>query len=436
MSEMDMARPHTGGHRPQCPGALVMGANYRALGLARSLGRHGIPVWIVKQDEHVLASLSRYVRGSFPWPGRNDRSQTEYLLSLADKHQLDGALLFPTDDEGVMFIAQNHDLLSQRYLLTTQPWNALRAACDKKVLYQLGENLGIHQPLTYFPRDLVELRSLDLRFPVIVKPAMRLELNELTVDKAWLVHDRGSLLNRYSEACSILSPDLLMIQEFLPGWGESQFSYSALCDEGRPVASVTARRIRQYPMDFGRFSTFVETIEEPDVIEPAIRLLDALRYDGLVEIEFKRDPRDGRYKLLDVNPRVWGWHTLCGRAGVDFPYLLWLHMQNQPVPNVTARTGIRWVRMGADLLTALLELLRGRLPVGDYLRSIHGPLELAIFATDDPVPFFCQLPILAYVLGKRAFGARLQGSSVKASQELGFDGTTKQEWIPSSKRYK
>ena len=77
-------------------------------------------------------------------------------------------------------------------------------------------------------------------------------------------------------------------------------------------------------MDFGRFSTYVETIDQPEIDGPARQLLKAIRYTGVVEVEFKRDPRDGCCKLLDINPRVWGWYTLCARAGVDFTRLLWL----------------------------------------------------------------------------------------------------------------
>jgi predicted ATP-grasp superfamily ATP-dependent carboligase len=234
---------------------------------------------------------------------------------------------------------------------------------------------------------------------------MRLELNRLTISKAWQVDDRETLLARYDEACSLLSPDLLMIQEFLPGGGESQFSYAALCDDGHPIASLTAKRLRQFPMNFGRFSTFVESIDEPGVVAPAVRLLRTLRYTGIVEVEFKQDPRDGRFKLLDINTRVWGWQSLCGRAGVDFPYLLWLLMQGQAVPDTHAETGVRWARMGTDFCTSFVELLRGRLSARSYVQSVRGPIEWAIFAADDPLPFLCQGPALAYLLAKRILGA-------------------------------
>ena len=396
--------------RLPCTSALVMGTNYRALGLVRSLGRHGVPVWVLRTDEHRLASLSRYAHRSLPWPVGEDHSQVDYLLSLAKSEELKGALLFPTDDEGTAFVARNHALLSKEFNLTTPPWEELRWLVDKSLMYQLGETLGIHQPSAFFPRLRAELLELDCQFPVVIKPTLRLEVNRLTVDKAWYVHDRESLLRRYDEACSLLPPELLMIQEFLPGRGEAQFSYAALCDDGEPLAFMTARRTRQVPMDFGRFSSFVETVDEPGLVEPATRLLKHLRYSGLVEVEFKLDPRDGEYKLLDVNTRVWGWQTLCGRAGVDFPYLLWQLIQGQTIPRLQARTGVRWARMGADLYTAFLEMVGGRLSPRSYLQSVRGPIEWAIFAADDPVPFLCQFPALAYLLAKRAFsGAKSKG---------------------------
>jgi predicted ATP-grasp superfamily ATP-dependent carboligase len=154
-------------------------------------------------------------------------------------------------------------------------------------------------------------------------------------------------------------------------------------------------------MDFGRASTFVETAELPEVEEPARKLLERIGYTGLVEVEFKRDPRDGKCKLLDVNPRVWGWHTLCARAGIDFTYLAWQLAHGEAVPASTARLGVRWSRLSTDLPAVVSEIRSGRLSVRDYLRSLRGPREHAIFARDDLLPGLLELPLLASVLARR-----------------------------------
>ena len=387
-------------------GALVMGADYRALGVVRSLGRQGIPVWVINQGGHLVATASRYVRRRLPWPACEERGEVEFLLAVCAAHKLDGWMLIPTDDYTVGLVSNHHRTLASRYRLTVPPWEKLRWACDKRLLHQLAEKLQVHQPWTACPSNREELAEIDCPYPAILKPAIRLKPGTLAIPKAWLVEDRESLLKRYEEASALVSSGNLIIQEVVPGGGEAQFSYAALCQDGRSLASVVARRTRQFPRDFGQLSTFVETIDEPEVVEPAERLLAAIKFSGLVEVEFKRDPRNGQFKVLDINPRVWGWHTLSRRAGVDFPYLLWLLVRGEPVPAMRGRAGERWVHLSADLRVGLEEIVKGRLSFRDYLSSIRGPLESAIFSWDDPLPGLLDLPLFACAAGKRLFPSK------------------------------
>jgi predicted ATP-grasp superfamily ATP-dependent carboligase len=279
----------------------------------------------------------------------------------------------------------------------------LQQLTNKQLLHGLAQALHIDQPWTFRPRDRAELETRDIVFPVIIKPTARESSNRLTEEKAWKVQDRDSLLNRYDQACRLVSPQGILIQELIPGRGEAQFSYAALCCKGRPVASLIARRTRQFPMEFGRFSTFVETVDEPQVIDPAVRLLSAVEFTGLVEVEFKRDARDGKYKLLDVNPRLWGWHTLGARAGVDFSYLLWQMLHGEPIPQTQARLGAQWIRMACDLPIVLSEILKGHLRLNDYLRTLACPTESALLSGDDPLPGLLEAPLLAYGMFKSLF---------------------------------
>jgi len=382
-------------------GALVMGADYRGLGVVRSLGRRGIPVWVIKQGGHLVGAASRYVRRRVPWPDGDDGRKIDFLLELSASHQLERWLLFPTDDYTVSLVSRHHEELARYYRPTVPPWEKLRWACDKRFLHQLARRIGIHQPWTVWPASREELAAIDCPFPVILKPAVRSKPSSLAIPKAWRADDRKMLLARYDEASGFVSPENLMVQELVPGGGEAQFSYAALCLDGSSMASLVARRTRQFPRDFGQMSTYVETVDEPGVIEPAERLLAAVQFSGLVEVEFKRDPRNGRFKVLDINPRVWGWHTLSRRAGVDFPYLLWLLSKGDPVPHLRGRAGERWVHLSADLRMAIEEIWGGRLSLRSYLRSIRGPLESAIFSWDDPLPGLLDVPLFAYTAGKR-----------------------------------
>src|SRR2546425_1189608 len=387
-------------HLVERAGAVVIGGNYRGLGIVRSLGRRGIPVWVLT-DEHLIAAASRYTRRRLPWPATGEAQQLDYLLALGVQHRLDGWLIFPTNDEDVALVARHHTRLMEQFLLTVPPWEVIRWAYDKRLTYRLASELGVDYPWTCCPISREEVAALDCAFPVILKPAIKKGFNRFIHDKAWQVEDREALLRRYDEARALIDPCLIMVQELIPGAGEAQYSYAALCMHGRPLAWLVARRTRQYPIDFGRSSSYVETVDQPEVEEPAQRLLAAMRYTGLVEVEFKRDSRDGRYKLLDVNPRVWGWHTLGRRAGVDFPYLLWRLIHGEPVPEVRGRPGVRWVRMVTDLPAVVGEIWRGQLSPRAYLQSLRGPLEFAVFAADDPLPALVEVPLLSYLAWKR-----------------------------------
>src|SRR4029077_10655828 len=162
--------------REAAPGALIIGGGYKSLGTVRSLGRHGIRVWLLP-DEHVLAATSRYVERSFPWPEAREPEQVEYLLELARAHGLEGWALLPNGDESAAMLARNRAALARCYRLTIQvPWRTLRWAYDKRLTYRLAAGLDIDHPRTYYPRDRSEVLAFAGSFPAILKPATRVEM--------------------------------------------------------------------------------------------------------------------------------------------------------------------------------------------------------------------------------------------------------------------
>jgi len=393
-------------------GALVLGGNLNGLTIARSLGRRGVPVWVATSPNIKLASYSRYTHRTLPWPNVECEAQVDYLLELAARHKLDGWVLFPTSDESAALLSKFRVALSTRYRVSTPTWDILQWAYDKRLTYRLAEQEKVDYPATRYPASEADLGACA--FPAILKPAAHVAVNRFTADKAWLVTNREELLARYREARELIPPDLILLQELIPGGGESQFSYASLCRDGQPIASLTARRTRQYPVDFGYSSSFVETLEVPEIVAPSRRLLAAIRYTGLVEIEYKFDARNGGYKLLDINPRLWTWSPLGGRAGTDFPYLLWRMMMNRDVAEQTGRNGVRWMRLSTDFPAAVHEMLRGRLSLGAYLRSFRGPVQFALMAADDTLPGLLDLPLFAYKNLYNRYKGLLEGLPLKA----------------------
>ncbi len=377
-------------------GALVIGGNLNGLSIARSLGRRSVPVWVTSPPNIKLASFSRYTRRTLPWPSLEDEAQAAYLLEIAERYGLDQWVLFPTSDESAALLSKFHAVLSSRFRVSTPTWNVLRWAYDKRLTYRLAAQQQVYYPSTIYPTAEADLTAADLEFPAILKPATHAIMNRFTSDKAWPAANREELLARYREARELIPPELILVQEMVPGGGEAQFSYAALCCDGKPIVSLTARRTRQYPVDFGYSSSFVETLDVPEIVTPSRRLLAAIRYTGLVEVEYKYDARSQRYKLLDINPRLWTWATLGARAGTDFPYLLWQMITGKPVPEQTARIGVRWIRMSTDLPASLHLILSGRLSPGEYWRSLRSPVEFSVVAPDDLLPGLLDLPLFAY----------------------------------------
>jgi len=375
-------------------GALVLGGGHGALAIARSLGRRGIPVWIVAGELRVAAS-SRYVKGCLPWPAAlASQPQAEYLVAMAHRHRLERWALMAGSDTSAELMARHQDLLAPAFQLATSPLEVVRDAIDKRRAYALADRVGVEHPHTYYPQDADDLMRLDIEFPAILKPAVKERWNAFIRAKAWKVRNRDELMRRYREALPMIEAASIMVQELIPGGNDNQFSFAALCRDGVPLASLVARRLRQYPVEFGRCSSLVETLDLPEVETAACRLLAAMRFTGIVEVEFKRDPRDGNLKLLDINPRVWRWISLGHRAGVDFSYLMYWLSRGESVDPVRGVAGVRWVRMATDVLAAASGLWQGSMTLRGYLDSLHPPREFSILAADDPLPALMEIPHL------------------------------------------
>jgi D-aspartate ligase len=373
--------------------------------------------------QQSIAAKSRYALRRFAWP-QGEQAQLQFLLRLASEHQLHGWLLIPTDDGHAAMIARHGTALEQYFAVATSPWKVLKWTYDKRLNYRLARALKIGAPRTACPRNREQVAALDFPFPAILKPAFKENDNRFTRAKAWLVQNREQLMARYDDACDLVGSKAVMIQEMIPGCGEYQFAFGALCFDGKPLASVTARRLRQYPTAFGRSSSYVETIENSNVERDARRFLQALRFTGLVEVEFKQDPRDGQYKILDVNPRVWGWQTIGLQAGIDFPYLLWRLAHRKSFDEIHARSGCRWIRLATDIPAATVGIWKGVVSPGSYARGLRLPAQPAVFAADDLLPVVLELPMLMFVW-LRHLWSRCRSNREVASPALGHSTDTR-----------
>ena len=401
-------------------GVILLGGTHGALAVARSFGRDGVPVILVT-DDNPLPKLSRYVRRSYSWPGASSPHAEKWLIAFAVEHGLQDWLLIPCADPEVKCVAVHLASLRSVFKIVSSDWTALQQLCDKRQLAKTAAAAGVEFPKDY-PIGAVHDDCAKIQFPVVLKPAMRLQRNRFTSSKAWRANSSDELKQLHSRAAGFVGNDQVLLQELVPGGGESQFSYAALWYANAPVAEMTARRSRQFPVEFSHTSTMVEVVENDAVKVAGRRLLTSIGFEGLVEIEFKRDTRDGSYKVLDVNPRPWSWFALCPAAGLDFPFLMRNLILGKTVDAIHPGDDHVWVHLSKDILVALQLMFRGELDPFTYVNSIRRRPVFAAFDWDDPFPGIMELPLALYRIVRRAvaalrfstppLGGRLVGDSV------------------------
>ncbi|HLW88613.1 MAG TPA: hypothetical protein VKR57_08975 [Terriglobales bacterium] len=406
MSTVRECVPRPGTVHPVNPtvGAVVVGGDYQGLGIVRSLGRQGVPVCVVDDE----LSISRYSRYSTKFVKvanlRQERAAVVSLLEIGKRLNLHGWVLYPTREELVAGFSRNRAELGEMFRVPTPEWSSVRWAWDKRNTYRLATDLDIPTPVTRYPQSIDQLSELDgVTPPFVIKPAIKEHFFYATKAKAWRANSHSELRTLFRKASELAGHGEIMVQELIPGGGTQQFSYCAFFRRGHAVGKMVARRRRQHPLEFGRASTYVESVDVPVLEELSERFLREIDYYGLVELEYKLDPRDGQYKLLDVNARTWGYHSLGLCAGVDFSHMLYADQLGMPVTECKGKPGMAWVRTTTDLPAAVVAILSGDTGFASYLRSLKNCNAEAVFSANDPLPGLAEAALIPYLAIKRGF---------------------------------
>jgi predicted ATP-grasp superfamily ATP-dependent carboligase len=381
------------------------------LAVARSAGRLGIPVYAVRRDRHEPAIRSRYITGALELPdGASDEARLEAISALGDR--IGRALLVAIDDRAAVFVADHARELSDRFLLPAQPSGLARQLASKREMWELCRRHGIPAPVSWFPASGHELleQAAQLGYPVVVKRSDPwLPSRDPHAPSVCIARDRGALISAYDRMESTVRPHVLL-QEYLAGGADSVWVFNGYFDARSDcLCWFTGRKLRQYRPRVGPASLGVcETNSE--VAELSERFLRGIGYRGIVDMGFRRDPRDGSYKLLDVNPRIGSsFRMFVGRGGLDVLRAQYLDLTGQSVAEGPVADGRKWIVEPADLASAA-QLGRTReLTLTAWLRSLKGIEEAAWWAADDPLPFVRMCTRLmphTYSVIRRQNGAR------------------------------
>ncbi len=385
------------------PGAVIVGGDFQGLGVLRSLAGKGIPTVLLDHDL-CIGRFSRHCRRFFRCPKPRDESLfLDFMMTLAEREGLGGWVVYPNDDDTVRLLSKNKSALEEHYLIPFPEWEVTRIACDKGLTHEAAHRLGILVPRTFYPKDVTELQSVDIEFPCVVKPAVKEPFYSLTKKKAIRVDDRDELLATFRATRDLAGDSKIMIQELIPGGASALYSVGSMFKDSHFLGKVVARRLRQHPMDFGHATTYAVTVDMPELEETASSFLSGIGYYGMSEVEFMYDSRTDEYKLLEVNPRPWGWHTLAMAAGADIPYLLYSDMTGQEAQQNGFKVGTKWLRLTTDLPTAASEMVKGNLGLTEYLRSMTGDRHFAVLSLRDPLPFLAEIMMLPYLWRRRGF---------------------------------
>lgn len=353
-----------------------------ALAAARTLGRLGVPVYYAGIKGAAGIEESRYWSDRFWWDFEAPRSDTlEFFLRVAQTIGTRPILLAVTDWTA-MFVDEYADRLEERYTFPRAAAGALETLVSKWGTFGAAKRLGIPTPATWLPRTRREVLDFvqNARFPIVVKAADP----AASQPPAKAIVDDAEELLKVFDSTDPQEPNVIF-QEYVPGGSDAVWMCNAYFDAAaRCRAAYTGRKLRQVN-DTGIASLAV-TESNPTVADQTRRLLEGMGYRGLAGVGYKYDPRDGQYKLLDVNARMSGvFRLFSAKNGMDVVRLCYLDLTGQPLPHFDVSPGRKWM-LETDVFAALRCMREGKLTLWQWLKSMKGVRETHWYAVDDPAP--------------------------------------------------
>lgn len=367
------------------------------LAAIRSLGRHGVRVLAVDHRPRALGFRSRYATPvAAPDPGVDEDGFVAVLARLGATLEAP-VPVFATHDEHVNAIARRTAELGAAYRPCSPPWEVLERIQSKRHQLEVAIACGVPTPETRHPASAAEALAgaRQLGYPVMVKPSDPIGFKRLHNRQAFRCQTDAELESAYAQT-EAFAP---MVQEYVPGGDDGLYTLgSYVAADGEALGIFTGRKLRQTRQHMG-VCRVAEAVWVPEVAEHGLRLLRALEFHGISQVEFKLDPRTGSYKLIEVNPRLWQWHGLATACGVDLTHIAYLDLiGRRPQARRMTGEGRRWA---ISFMTGSRHAVQ------------RPPYTDALFARDDPRPALVQI---GRVARGRMHGARRRAASGAAAR--------------------
>ncbi len=383
------------------PLAIVIsenGSDTNWLGTARSLGKMGVPVIRLSPKSWYQSKYCSTVIS--PRISQEPQKYLEFLLTLGEQLSRRGAprpFLMPASDNALILLSKNESELKEYFVSVVPNWNCVEKIIDKSKTYSAAKKLGIRVPETYTLEDLDSLNEIaeTVSFPCLVKPAYSHIFTVKFKKKLYEVSSKEQLISTCEPL--LVQGHKLLLQEKIVGSDDCIFDFSTCFNENsEPLTLFTQRKLRQHPPNFG-IGSFGESVWEPRIIDPGLRLLKGIGFYGVAMVEFKKDARTGDYVLIEINGRSSTRMYLATACGLNIPYILYKDLmveKQERVKNYECKykVGIKWVHLKLDFLTMMKKRKMAEITVANWLRSLMiGKKVYGVFSLDDPAPFFSEV---------------------------------------------
>jgi predicted ATP-grasp superfamily ATP-dependent carboligase len=357
------------------------------MGAIRCLGVTGIPVVNLYYADSDFSQASRYVRARIrsPHPERHEREFVDLLIHCAAR--FGKCMLLPANDATLGVVSRRKRELEAYHYVACADWSTTEKLLDKKHTYALADALGVPAPRTETPgsEQDVECIGRSFMFPCLVKPRESHRYVAAFGAKVAKVWNLEQLRAEFGKA--LAAGVGVMVQEYVPGDDSHGFNYNSYSSQGR-VVDFTAQKVRLAPREFG-LPRVVICRDVPEVVAPARRILEAIGYAGYSCTEFKLDPRDGIYKLMEVNARVNRsiLHPLA--CGINFPLMAYRDLVLGEAIGTRERPGqpVYWIDLASDIRYNIREWRTGQQGLAEAVRPYRSPKIFAVGGLTDPAPF-------------------------------------------------
>lgn len=371
------------------PGAVVVGAHVNGLGVIRALGARGIRIASVSTRPFDVAQHSRWVSERHQLPGFHQARES--LVDFLEHHRArwPGWAVFPTNDDSLTALSQHHERLSSSYRLPLPPWKTAADVVDKDRMHALAERAGLDVPVCHGAAD-AQTAGKPMRFPVLVKPIQHDRLISSFGAKLFLARNPVELATANQRLQQAGAPGLVF--DLVPGPDSNIYVYCVYVDaRGEPSPGVTVRKLRQNPPVIGGARVAEIAREIPVLRNASVELLREAGFRGMAFVEFKRDPRSGRFVFIEVNGRAVQFNSILAPTGVDLTGMAWTDFVAGQPPRVRP-TGWRgsWIHLQADIRCSLVHRREERLGLSELTAPYRQPKTFAVWSRSDPRPYLAQ----------------------------------------------